>query len=118
VRNTGRPTTPEALRDQISAIFPSFRKAWDSKDNPFIQDDGTFSYHGVMLALNDHFAELGPLSEVQIEGFSALLNSAVTTSDVFENAVSTCFLEHMHQMKLTKVLGPHLTREAKKKSHA
>ena len=118
MRKVGRPTSPGQLRDQLSEIFPAFRDHWDDKDNPFVQDDGSFGYHAVMLNLNDFFAGHESWSNEQLRAFSELLNAAVTRDDDLENAVSTCFLEHMHQMKMTKLLSPYLTPEAKRRSHA
>jgi hypothetical protein len=33
-----------------------------------------------------------------------------------ENAVATCFLEHMHQVRIDRVLAPYLSRARKEKS--
>jgi hypothetical protein len=102
----------------LSEIFPGFRDHWNDKDNPFVQDDGSFGYHAVMLNFNDFLAGVESWSNEQLKRFSEVLNAAVTRDDDLENAVSTCFLEHMHQMKMTKLLNPHLTAQAKRKSRA
>ena len=42
-----------------------------------------------------------------------LINEAVDAGGDLENAVSTGFLEHLHQIEATKYLLPYLTERAK-----
>ena len=113
-----RPTTPEELRDQLYAIFPDFQEEWDIEDNEFI-DDGRFTYHGLMLAFHDYITVRIPeLSQRQVQTFAELLNTAVAQDDDLENAISTVFLEHMHQLGISKLFGTYLTAQAKRKAHA
>ena len=113
-----RPTSPADLRDQLIAIFPEFRAEWYEDDNEFIED-GRFSYHGLMIAFSNYFScHITEVSEQQRRALSDLFNEAVAEDDDLENAVATCFLEHMHQMRVAKSFWPFLSPLAKAKSHA
>jgi hypothetical protein len=58
------------------------------------------------------------LSERQLRNLGRLLNEAVAVDDDLENAVSTCFLEHLRQTGSYKSLAPFLSKQAKDKTHA
>ena len=113
-----RPTNPSELRDQLFAIFPEFRPHWEVEDNEFIEG-GHFTYHGLMFMFSNYFTvRIAESSDKQIRALAEVFNQAVTKDDDLENAVSTVFLEHMHQLKVTKLFGPFLTAQAKRKAHA
>lgn len=116
---TTPPRTPSELRDLLYKIFPVYRTHWEDSDNPFISEDGTFNFHGVMIDFTEYFARsLDALSEKQLRELGGLIDAAVAEDGPLENAVSTCLLEHLHQIKASKVLGPFLSPIAKEKSHA
>jgi len=56
------------------------------------------------------------LSEKQLQQLADWINEAVSTDGDLENAVSTCFLEHMRQVRINRVLKPYLSQQAKAKS--
>jgi hypothetical protein len=58
------------------------------------------------------------LSAKQLKGLGALLSDAVELDDDLENAVSTCFLEHLRQIGGYRALAPFLSERAKERTHA
>ena len=44
------------------------------------------------------------------------INNAATKDDAIENAVATCFLEPMRQVRINRILAPYLSRMAKDKA--
>jgi hypothetical protein len=113
-----RPNRPLELRDRLFAIFPDFRSTWEVEDNEFIEG-GSFTYHGLMFMFRDYFTvRIDQLSEKQVRALADIFNEAVLEDDDLENAVSTVFLEHMHQLRVSKLFRPFLTAQAKRRSHA
>jgi hypothetical protein len=110
--------SPEHLRDRLFEVFPRFRQYWEDDENPHV-DSGTFTYHGLMLLFTEFFgAELTELSEQQVKHLGGLVNEAIAQPGALENAISTCFLEHLHQIDPYKTLMPFLSADAKERSHA
>jgi hypothetical protein len=56
-------------------------------------------------------------SKKQLCRLGEWLSEAVSVSGPLENAVSTCFLEHVHQLKVDRRLAPYLSKSAKEKFH-
>lgn len=109
-----RPQTAKQLWSVLVEIFPSF--AADCEDEE-IQPDTTL--HFVMRDFAPYFSSnLGAFSEFQIRNLARFINDAVAVDDNLENAVGTCFLEHLHQVRSYKILAPFLSRQAKDKTHA
>ena len=99
----------------IVAIFPEFEAEWGA-DNPYIVD-GKFSVHSVYMAFLPFLAS-ATRTDKQMKMVASLINGAVLAGGDSENAVSTCFLEHVHQVGLTATLKPLLAKEAKVRLHA
>lgn len=75
--------------------------------------------HRVMILFAQYFGANGHrFSEKQLRLLGEWLSSAVSVPGEFENAVSTCFLEHTRQLKVNRLLAPYLSKLAKEKSHA
>ena len=111
VKTTVLPTTPQELQDALCQVFPDFKPQWD--------DNEPLTYHALLLEFTPHFGKAASTySERQLRAFGDIVNRSIASGGTLENAVSTCFLEHMHQINVRKVLGPYLSREAKAKSHA
>jgi hypothetical protein len=62
--------------------------------------------------------KINQFSLQQIERLASLINAAVDAGGNSENAVATCFLEHLGQVGLYKVFKPLLAKEARKRLHA
>jgi hypothetical protein len=117
------PRPQETLRD-LCEMFPSFEEWWKDEQAP--PEDGLvdgvyykWTHHRVMFEFLEYFAKNHEsFTEKQLKRFGDWLNAAVSSYSDLENAISTCFLEHMHQVKINRVLAPYLLRAAKDKSHA
>ena len=84
-----------------------------------IEDQEELSLHRVILIFAQYFgANHRRFSLTQLRRLGDWLSAAVVAEGALENAVSTCFLEHMRQLKVNRVLAPHLSQLAKEKSHA
>jgi hypothetical protein len=97
-------------------LFPRFREHW-AQGEPDAGD--RLTYHAVMLDFTSFFGGgLAEFSERQVVLLSKLVNAAVATRGEVENAISTCFLEHLHQIGAEKALKPHLSAAARANLHA
>jgi len=104
--------TPENLLLALTSIFPSFQAEWET-ENPYIHEDGSFTFHSVFLEFTDFFGvQAAKSSTKQLLATATIINDAVSDKSDLENAVSTCFLEHLHQIKAVKYLRPYLNERA------
>jgi hypothetical protein len=106
------PNSPQQLLAKLAEIFTDFQL--ERTD-----ENGALTYHEIMLAFTPYFgSSLYAFSVKQLGEFGSMVNKAVDHGGDLENAISTCFLEHIRQIDASKVLAPFLTREAKKRSRA
>lgn len=118
-----RPRPQETLR-QLSMLFPTFGIQWEQENAP--PEDGLvdgvyyeWTHHAVLRRFLEFFSpHPGAFTEEQLRLLGDWINDAVTRDDDLENAVSTCFLEHMHHVRIDRLLGPYLSRKAKDKARA
>jgi hypothetical protein len=106
----------ETLRDRLIHIFPDFV---DHCPLDQLRDEmNPAPLHFVMRCFTEHFGARAALSsQKQLKDLGALVNDAVANhDDVIENAVSTCFLEHLQQVRGYKPLVPFLSTTAKRKT--
>lgn len=84
-----------------------------------VEDPEELNLHRVMMLFAQYFGANGNrFSEKQLRRLGEWLSSAVSTPGELENAVSTCFLEHIRQLRVNRLLAPYLSKSAKDKSHA
>jgi len=98
------------LIDELVKIFPEFHDQWE-KDN----EDEAFpcaSLHGVYQSLLPFLTKLQP-TQKQWQRLADHLSAAVEAGGDRENAADTCVLEHLHQVKLNRILRPLLSKEAR-----
>jgi hypothetical protein len=108
-----RPQTAKELWALLIQMFPGFREDCSEKE---VQSDATL--HFVMRDFTPYFSgNVDTFSERQIKALARFINEVVAVDDNLENAVGTCFLEHLHQVRSYKVLAPFLSRAAKDKTH-
>jgi hypothetical protein len=115
---------PQETLRQLSSLFPDFQKQWAEEEAP--PEDGLvdgvyyeWTHHAVLRQFLEFFAQHhNSFTEAQLRGLGDWINSAVTQEGEIENAVATCFLEHMRQVRLDRVLVPYLSRVAKQKARA
>ncbi len=105
--------TPEELLQSLKDIFPKYvfeRNEYDTIN---------LSYHSL---LNDFIYFYGKNSttftERQLRNFAEVINSAVDAGGTLENAFSTCFLEHLEQIKCRKPLLSFLSAASRTRLHA
>ena len=98
--------------DHLVSIFPAFGQELD--EGEAFGYDGDYTYHTVFLALGPQsFKLLSEASDEQIRKLCSLLNYLFSNGGVFENAVTTCFLEHASQLSVRNIIKPHLSKGAK-----
>ena len=108
-----RPQTAKELWTLLTEIFPGFSAHCEDEE---IQPDTTL--HFVMSDFTTYFSgNRDTLSESQLRKLAQFINDAVAVDDNLENAVGTCFLEHLRQVRSYKILAPFLSRQAKDKTH-
>jgi hypothetical protein len=106
------PQTPAALREELLAVFPGYReRATSAEDAP--------TFHAVLMDFVPYFGgELASFSTAQLRSFGTLISAAIEAGGVLENAFGTCLLEHLHQIRASKVLQPYLSKRARQATHA
>jgi len=119
------PTPPQETLRQLCAMFPTFAKWWEHEEGPPEADglvDGVYyewSHHRVLSEFLVYFgARRDRFDPRQIENLAQWLNDLVAAGGILENAASTSFLEHTHQVEAYAVLAPYLSEEAKARTHA
>jgi hypothetical protein len=116
---TQQRPTPEDLLRALVEIVPGFLSGWESPDNCFREDDGSFSLHGVFSEftgyLRGHFSELEDTTRRTLFEFveQCVLIDPNSDSGV-SNAACTCFLENLAgEGELSEAIGPYLGRKSK-----
>lgn len=98
----------------MEAIFPEFGS--DVRDDLHTSNYGL---HAVMHRFTEYFGTVvSTASEKQLRALGGLIDEGVAVDDELENAVSTCMLEHLRQIKAYKTLSPYFSRKAKDRTHA
>ncbi|MGO4703984.1 hypothetical protein [Dyella sp. 2RAB6] len=102
--------TQAALLHDLASIFPEFAAYWQAE----IRGDEcpTSSLHGVYMSFLPFLTRAHPTPR-QWQLAADHFSEAITAGGDRENAVSTCILEHLHQMRLDRVLRPLLSKEAR-----
>jgi hypothetical protein len=116
---------PQETLRQLCELFPDF-EAWSEIEEAPLPDEGLvdglfyqWTHHRVMQEFLMYFSKNhSSFNERQLRRFGDWINEAISVDSDIENAVSTCFLEHMRQVKINRVLAPYLSPVAKVKSHA
>jgi len=105
------PNHPDEYRDFLVKIFPSFAEEWE-------EDEECLGVHNVFGHFTDYFScNQKSFSPEQLAILGDFINKSVRNDDVVENAISTCFLEHLVQIGGNRILMPYLDDLAKKKMH-
>jgi len=99
--------SPSALAEQLVRLFPPFARELEGEELE--------SFHQVVILLAPVLAGyLNGTSERTLKSFCELVNAMADAGGVTENAISTCLLEHASQVKVRKIIGPHLGATAKR----
>ena len=94
----------------LSGIFPEFAAYWarETEGDEFPSK----TLHVVYMSFVPFLGSLSP-TQAQWQRLADLISREVAAGGDRENAVDTCMLEHLHQVKLNRVLRPLLSRAAK-----
>jgi hypothetical protein len=110
-----RPPEAMQLFEVLVRIFPAFEQTAVIED---IQESEN-GLHCVMSLFTVYLgANRGSFSDGAFRNLGNLINEAVSLDDVLENAVSTCLLEHLGQIRAYKLLSPYLSKKAKARTYA
>ena len=108
------PKSPEELDTELERIFPGY----STSTYPPVHDD-TPSFHSVLLGFAPYLGgRLDSFTPEQLREFGELVNAAVAGGGTLENAFGTCLLEHLHQIRASSVLRPHLSKLARSRMRA
>ncbi len=110
---TLRPTEPIELLMRLQTFFPGFG------DDELMREvgEGERGFHGIMLEFSGQF-RADRATEAQLDGLVELIEQAVTIDDEIENAIATCFLEHLHQIDRSNTLYRRLSAKARRRTRA
>ena len=110
-----RSLEPSELLLVLQAIFPDFGRSGVAEEVAVSEHP----LHCLMQNFADYFNTINEEPSLrQHRALASFRNDAVALEDALENAVSTCFLEHLRQMKRYRALAPHLSAKAKKRARA
>ena len=99
--------SPIALRDRLVQLFPPFGIE--------LQGEHIDSYHQVIGRLAPVVTGyLAGCSQRTVEMFCELVDLMVGMGGEAENAICTCLLEHASQIKVAKIIHPHLGAAARR----
>ena len=105
-------SSQDQLLNRLCSLFPDFRAEWaaECEDEVFPSK----SLHTVYQSFLPFVSRL-ELDERQSSGLAAFFNSEVQKGGNAENAVSTCVLEHLSQVRMLGKIRPFLSAEARRR---
>jgi hypothetical protein len=110
------PSSPAELKEQLCRLVPTFASDWEDP-NP-LEEETPDTFHSVMREFTYSFGKAAhALPEARLKELGSLVDASVEHPGTLENAMATCFLEHLHQVKALKVLWPHLSQRARAECH-
>jgi len=103
------------LLERLQTVFPSFGNA----ELLVEVETEELGLHGVMHSFAEYFgSNCHTATKKQLTALARILDHAVTEGGKLENAVSTCFLEHVHQLRCKHLLTPFVSRTTKQRMRA
>lgn len=109
-----RPDSPAKLRIELGRLLPSFIVDCHDPDPLPPEEEEPETFHRVMREFTYSFGKAASsLSPAELRHVGDLVNESVDRSDDLENAVATCFLEHLHQIHAREILWPYLSDRAR-----
>lgn len=106
--------TAQTILSRLVALFPEFAAAWDSPDNNFRQDDGSFTGCGVFAEFSHYFRDgYERFSSDQVNAIGRFVTECMASADVeLRDAAATCFLENVAGERFSTDFRPHLKEDA------
>jgi len=99
---------PLGLMSALGQLFPDFPDECLRED----VQAGEASLHTVMTDFGSTF-DAASSDEAQLRGLAEIVSECVREIDVLENAVGTCFLEHLRQRDRRSIFRKYLSPEVK-----
>jgi hypothetical protein len=99
----------------LFGTFPEFKAVWLAERAG--DSYPSSSLHTVYQSFLPYVSGAN-VSPEQLRRLAALVNSAVSAGGDAENAVSTCFLEHLGQVGMFSTLRPLLSPQARSRLHS
>jgi hypothetical protein len=115
-----RHPTPKELLENIVQIAPEFLSAWNNEDNLSINEDGSFSVHGVFAEfssfIRDNFSLLDENRRKKLFDYiEECVNTDIHSENGVSNAACTCFLQNLAgEGTLSNTILKYLGVESKK----
>jgi len=97
------------LLAELVTMFPEFRAVWEEGNED--EEFRSASLHSVYMSFLPFVAVAQP-TQKQWQLLADHLSEAVASGGDRENAADTCVLEHLHHVRLNKVLRPLLSKAA------
>jgi len=103
---------PEDIKLELIGLFPEFEAQWESVQNCFREDDGSFTHAGILAEFSHFVCDRFPeLPQVKSECLFSKVEDWMTCGQSnVENAVATCFLENIAgepiSNEIQNLLGP------------
>ncbi len=92
--------TPKNLLRHLIRFAPAFENQWNRETNDSLNDDGSFSLHGVCSEFSHyfrkHYRDISPIALQELFDFIEMnLVDSEDTDTPLDNALCTCFLENI-----------------------
>ena len=100
------------LIEDLAALFPQFEQEWREDTDGDTWDHTLHSVWMSFAPLCQNYLEAAP--NKTRDQFCQLVNEQVAAGGGYENAVSTCLLEHASQLGVRKLIQSHLSEDAKR----
>jgi hypothetical protein len=106
--------TAQAILDRLFTLCPDFAVPWDSPDNCFREDDGSFTHCGVFAEFSHYFRDrYERFSPAQVAAVGRFVTKCVAPPDAeLSDAAATCFLENVAGERFSAAFRRHLSGEA------
>lgn len=102
------PFEPADLAARLTELFPPFAAE-------LVELDGPCTLHAVVLRLTPRITGYLEVADPKkIKAFCELVNVMAQAGGDAGNAIATCLLEHASQVRVRKIIAPHLRSAAKK----
>jgi hypothetical protein len=107
-------TTPQALLDHLTVMFPEFRDDWNRPPNCHCADDGTFTLHGVFAQFTGFFKNhVASFTQDRIAALANFVNNCMASGDeALDNAAATCFVENIAGEDCARTIAPYFNGDA------
>ncbi len=103
------------IHDRLVEILPAFRDYWDSPENYFREDDGSFTECGVFAECSHYVRDFFDSFAIrQIEALARFISQCMESEpeSTLADAAATCFLENLARESFSHRLTEHLSGEA------